>query len=85
MAVIQVWKTQQGGFRMNYSPRTRLLLEATWMLVSILLLVIGWINYHPENGGWSLLLIIFGACFLLYSLGSAIFYWRFHRKRPTKQ
>jgi hypothetical protein len=84
MAVIQVWKARQGGFYMNYSPRTRLLLEVSWMLVSIVLLVIGWISYNQEHILWSLLLIIFGACFLLYSLGSAIFYWRFHRKRPTK-
>jgi hypothetical protein len=68
---------------MNYSPRARLLLEISWMLVSILLLAIGLINYNQLNGGWYLLFIIFGACFLLYSLGSSLFYWRFHRKRPT--
>ena len=70
---------------MNYSPRTRLFLELLWFIVSLSLLTIGWINYSQgKENWWYVLSMIFGALFLLYSVGSAIFYWRFHRKRSTK-
>jgi protein-S-isoprenylcysteine O-methyltransferase Ste14 len=70
---------------MNYSPRTRLILEILWFIVSLSLLAIGWINYSQgKENWWYVLSMIFGALFLLYSVGSAIFYWRFHRKRSSK-
>jgi protein-S-isoprenylcysteine O-methyltransferase Ste14 len=70
---------------MQYSPRTRLILEILWLVVSLVLLAFGWINYSQGKANWwSVLSLIFGALFLLYSVGSAIFYWRFHRKRATK-
>lgn len=70
---------------MNYSPRTRLFLEILWFLVSLSLLAFGWINYSQgKENWWSVLSMIFGALFLLYSVGSAIFYWWFYRKRSTK-
>ena len=70
---------------MQYSPRTRLVLEILWALISLSLLAIGWINSSQGQATWwSVLSLILGAVFLLYSLGSAIFYWRFHRKRATK-
>ena len=70
---------------MHYSPRTRLILEILWFIVSLSLLTIGWVNYSQGHANWwYALAIIFGALFLLYTIGSAIFYWRFHRKRSTK-
>jgi len=70
---------------MHYSPRTRPFLEICWLVVSLALLTLGWINYSQGKATWwSILALIFGALFLLYSVGSAIFYWRFHRKRATR-
>ena len=70
---------------MNYSPRTRLFLEILWFFFSLSLLTIGWINYNQGNTNWWYILsMIFGALFLLYSIGSAIFYWLLYRKRSTK-
>jgi hypothetical protein len=70
---------------MNYSPRTRLILEISWFTVSIILLAFGWINYSQgRENWWYALAMIFGALFLLYTIGSATFYWCFHRKRSTK-
>jgi protein-S-isoprenylcysteine O-methyltransferase Ste14 len=70
---------------MHYSPRTRLILEILWFVVSLSLLAIGLINYSQgRENWWYALSMIFGALFLLYTIGSAIFYWRFHRKRSVK-
>jgi biotin transporter BioY len=70
---------------MNYSPRIRLFLEILWLFISLSLLLIGWINYSQgRENWWYALSMILGALFFLYSVGSAIFYWRFHRKRSTK-
>ncbi len=69
---------------MQYSPRTRLLLEIFWLVVSLALFAFGWITYSRGQANvWSILALIGGTLFLLYSVGSIIFYWRFHRKRTS--
>ncbi|HLZ63718.1 MAG TPA: hypothetical protein VKR06_42855 [Ktedonosporobacter sp.] len=66
---------------MNIPPFKRLLLEIWWFLLSFCLLAIGWINYNAGKGSWYAVMMIFGFLFLLYSIGSAIYYWRFHQRK----
>jgi hypothetical protein len=63
------------------SPRARLILEVWWFLLSLGMSAIGWINYINGNGHWYLVLAIFGVMFFLYSIGSAIYYWRFYQRK----
>jgi hypothetical protein len=70
---------------MNLSPRARLLLEIWWLVLSLALMIFGWINYNAGKGHWYLIAAIFGVLFFVYSVGSSLYYWRFHQSKSKRK